>query len=198
MTVDGDRELRLRGADRRPTDRGPTTRTATRSTPRSGSLRTELEAQRSIDPLRGRFWRVVNPERRNALGAARRLRPGAAATTCRRSPRPTRASVERAGFIDASPLGDAVRPRASGTPPATTRTSTPAATGCPAWTAADRPIEATDVVLWYTFGAHHVPRPEDWPVMPVVKIGFMLRPRGFFDRSPALDVPPPPGDHCAT
>ena len=45
---------------------------------------------------------------------------------------------------------------------------------------------------------HHVPRPEDWPVMPVVKIGFTLRPRGFFDRSPALDVAPPPGDHCAT
>ena len=45
------------------------------------------------------------------------------------------------------------------------------------------------MVLWYTFGAHHVPRPEDWPVMPVVKIGFSLRPRGFFDRSPALDVP---------
>ena len=54
------------------------------------------------------------------------------------------------------------------------------------------------MVLWYTFGAHHVPRPEDWPVMPVVKIGFTLRPRGFFDRSPALDVPPPMNEHCAT
>jgi primary-amine oxidase len=74
----------------------------------------------------------------------------------------------------------------------------PGGDGLPAWTAADRSIEQTDVVLWYTFGAHHVPRPEDWPVMPVVKIGFMLRPRGFFDRSPALDVPPPMGDHCAT
>ena len=74
----------------------------------------------------------------------------------------------------------------------------PGGDGLPAWTAADRSIEATDVVLWYTFGAHHMPRPEDWPVMPVVKIGFSLRPRGFFDRSPALDVPPAPGDHCAT
>ena len=31
-------------------------------------LRTELEAQQLIDPLRGRVWRVVNPQRRNAVG----------------------------------------------------------------------------------------------------------------------------------
>jgi primary-amine oxidase len=36
----------------------------------------------------------------------------------------------------------------------------------------------------------HVPRPEDWPVMPVASIGFALRPDGFFARNPALDVPP--------
>ena len=47
------------------------------------------------------------------------------------------------------------------------------------------------MVVWYTFGAHHVVRPEDWPVMPVVTIGFMLKPAGFFDRNPGLDVPPP-------
>ncbi len=46
-------------------------------------------------------------------------------------------------------------------------------------------------MLWYTFGAHHVVRPEDWPVMPVATIGFMLKPAGFFDRNPALDVPAP-------
>jgi primary-amine oxidase len=35
-------------------------------------------------------------------------------------------------------------------------------------------------------------------VMPVSTIGFTLKPTDFFDRSPALDVPPPPahGDHC--
>jgi primary-amine oxidase len=53
----------------------------------------------------------------------------------------------------------------------------------------DAPLENADVVLWYTFGAHHVVRPEDWPVMPVMAIGFTLKPAGFFDRSPALDVP---------
>jgi Cu2+-containing amine oxidase len=35
--------------------------------------------------------------------------------------------------------------------------------------------------------------PEDWPVMPVSTVGFSLKPVGFFDRNPALDVPRPSG-----
>ncbi|MDT7667563.1 MAG: primary-amine oxidase, partial [Pseudonocardiales bacterium] len=60
------------------------------------------------------------------------------------------------------------------------------------------PLDGTDVVVWYTFGAHHIVRPEDWPVMPVSTIGFMLKPSGFFDGNPALDLPPsePAGGHC--
>jgi primary-amine oxidase len=65
--------------------------------------------------------------------------------------------------------------------------------GLPAWTARDRPIEDADVVLWHVFGLHHITRPEDWPVMPVDRTSFWLRPWGFFDRNPALDVPPSPG-----
>jgi primary-amine oxidase len=57
--------------------------------------------------------------------------------------------------------------------------------GLPQWTAADRPLEAQDVVLWHTFGSTHLPRLEDWPVMPVESTGFTLRPVGFFDRNPS-------------
>ncbi len=46
------------------------------------------------------------------------------------------------------------------------------------------------MVLWHTFGMTHFPRPEDWPVMPVDSCGFTLKPVGFFDRNPTLDVPP--------
>jgi primary-amine oxidase len=63
--------------------------------------------------------------------------------------------------------------------------------GLPEWTAADRSLVDTDVVLWHTFGVTHIPRPEDWPVMPVEYTGFTLVPVGFFDRNPTLDVPPP-------
>ena len=66
----------------------------------------------------------------------------------------------------------------------------PGGAGLPAWTATDRAIVETDVVLWYTLGVHHAARLEDWPVMPTARAGFMLLPDGFFDRNPALDVPP--------
>ena len=38
--------------------------------------------------------------------------------------------------------------------------------GLPDWTAANRSIQGEDVVLWHGFGVAHVPRPEDFPVMP--------------------------------
>jgi len=62
--------------------------------------------------------------------------------------------------------------------------------GLPVWTAAGRSIDNTDVVLWYTFGIHHVPRVEDWPIMPADTVSFWLKPTGFFDHNPSLDVAP--------
>jgi primary-amine oxidase len=38
-------------------------------------------------------------------------------------------------------------------------------------------------------GFHHVPRPEDWPLMPVARHSFEIRPVGFFSRNPAIDLP---------
>jgi primary-amine oxidase len=64
--------------------------------------------------------------------------------------------------------------------------------GLPAWTAANRPIENTDVVAWVSLGFHHVPRVEDWPVMPTAWHGFEIRANGFFNRNPALDLPKTP------
>jgi primary-amine oxidase len=65
----------------------------------------------------------------------------------------------------------------------------PGGAGLPTYVAADRDIDGQDIVLWHTFGMTHFPRPEDWPVMPVAHCGFTLRPVGFFDRNPTLDLP---------
>ncbi|CAF4623601.1 unnamed protein product, partial [Rotaria sp. Silwood1] len=59
------------------------------------------------------------------------------------------------------------------------------------YTEKDRSIVDKDIVLWYTFGVTHIPRQEDFPVMPVVICGFTLKPNGFFDINPASDIPKP-------
>lgn len=102
---------------------------------------------------------------------------------------PDAAVVKRAGFINhqlwVTPY-DANQRFAAGDYP----NQHPTGDGLPIWTAADRSLENTPLVVWYVFGHTHVPRIEDWPVMPVASLGFSLKPDGFFDRNPVLDVPP--------
>ncbi len=66
----------------------------------------------------------------------------------------------------------------------------PGGDGLPLWVQADRNLANEPIVLWHSFGTTHFSRPEDWPVMPVERVGFALKPFGFFRRNPALDVPP--------
>jgi primary-amine oxidase len=65
----------------------------------------------------------------------------------------------------------------------------PGGNGLPRYTAADRDLDGQDVVLWHSFGLTHFPRIEDWPIMPVDTAGFVLKPHGFFDRNPTVDLP---------
>ena len=37
----------------------------------------------------------------------------------------------------------------------------PGGDGLPLYSAANRELENTELVLWYTFGHNHIPRPED-------------------------------------
>jgi len=64
--------------------------------------------------------------------------------------------------------------------------------GLAVWTKENRGIENTDIVAWYTLGFHHVPREEDWPVMPVMWHEFLIRPFDFFPQNPVLDLPKVP------
>ncbi len=64
--------------------------------------------------------------------------------------------------------------------------------GLAVWTRANRVIENTDIVAWYTLGFHHVPRAEDWPVMPVMWHDFVIRPFDFFGENPGLGLPEKP------
>lgn len=61
--------------------------------------------------------------------------------------------------------------------------------GLPEWMEADRNLSDTQICLWHSFGVAHIPRVEDFPVMPVEVCGFSLKPCGFFDGNPAIDLP---------
>jgi primary-amine oxidase len=63
-------------------------------------------------------------------------------------------------------------------------------TGVRSWADRKDSLAGGDPVVWVQFGINHIPRVEDFPVMPVETLRVMLRPVNFFDRNPALDVPP--------
>lgn len=151
------------------------------------TLATEAEAKRLAERQLGRVWEVVNPGSTNRLGQA-------VGFTLYPEGNPVLLAADdssiagRASFAtrhlwvtafdpaERYPAGDFVNRSSAGS-------------GLPNYTAGNRPINNTDLVLWHTFGLTHFPRTEDWPIMPVDRTGFTLKPTGFFDRNPTLDVP---------
>lgn len=63
------------------------------------------------------------------------------------------------------------------------------------WTQQNRSITNTDIVVWVTTGTTHIPRAEEWPMMPTEWVSVMLKPFNFFDRTPTLDLPKPSQPH---
>jgi primary-amine oxidase len=157
-------------------------------------LASESAAQRVADASVGRTWHVVNDESRNRLGqpvgyalypqAGPLLLADDASSIARRAAFATKNLwVTPYEPAERYPAGDFVNQH-------------PGSGGLPTFTAGDRPLVGSDVVLWHTFGLTHFPRPEDWPVMPVDRCGFTLKPVGFFDRNPTLGVPKSSSSHC--
>ena len=131
-------------------------------------------------------WRIINPNLTNRLGQhpGYELRPGHSATSLLA---PDDFPQRRAVF-SAAPLWitayDSTELYAAGAYPNQSKGDG----GLPAYAARHRPVVNTDIVLWYTMGFHHVPRPEDWPVLPTMWHSLALVPYGFFDHNPALDT----------
>ncbi|EXJ78706.1 hypothetical protein A1O1_09108 [Capronia coronata CBS 617.96] len=57
------------------------------------------------------------------------------------------------------------------------------------WAARGDKVDNEDIVLWHSISLTHNPRPEDYPVMPCDTMVVSLKPSGFFEQNPALDVP---------
>ena len=159
-------------------------------------LSSESSAQRDIDPYANRYWKVINPNKVNHTGkpVGYKLMPTSVTWP---TADPESVIGKRARFMyhqlwvtpqvpdELYPAGDHPYQHEG-------------LDGLPRWTKADRNLDTEDVVLWYTFGTNHIPRLEDWPVMPVERAGFHLKPAGFFRRSPAMDVAPTETKHCCS
>lgn len=151
-------------------------------------IRRESEGARTADMAAGRTWIVSNPDSLNRLGepVGYKLHPQGQPMLLAD---PSSSVAARAAFAtkdlwvtaydeaERYPTGDFVNQHSGGA-------------GLPAFQAQDRELDGAQLVVWHTFGLTHFPRTEDWPIMPVDHVGFRLRPEGFFDRSPVLDVPP--------
>ena len=151
--------------------------------------KTESDAQRMSMMSAPEIWRIVNPGVRSAYSGfvGYEIEAMGAMTMLT----PDDYMQRRAGFTNhtlwVTPY-KAEELYAAGDYP----TVSTAGAGLPTWTAPNRGVANTDVVAWLTMGFHHVPRPEDWPVMPVAWHSFEIRPIGFFKRNPAIDLPPQP------
>jgi primary-amine oxidase len=153
----------------------------------STALKRESEGQRDLDLARARAWKVTNESSTNLVGdpVAYKVVPG---ENTGHMFQPDAPAYRRAGFVKHHLWVTQYHPDerfAAGDYPY----QSAGGQGLPAYVAQDRELQNQDVVVWYTFGVHHVTRTEDWPVMPAHYAGFMLKPSGFFDGNPALDLP---------
>jgi primary-amine oxidase len=151
------------------------------------TLSRELDACREADGRTGRFWKVINPNRRNAVGK----HPGYKLLA---QPSPVLLAqagssiARRGGFASkhlwVTPYAEEERYGTGNYP-----NQHAGGDGLPAWVEQNRPIENEDIVVWPCFGHSHVCKPEDFPIMPVEYAGFMLKPNNFFVDNPAMDLP---------
>ena len=162
-------------------------------------ITSEAQAARDYDWSTQRSWKVVNPTKTNRQGTnvAYKLVPGAAypAMMDPSTPQYLRAPVIGHTLWVTRHHDDERWP--CGSYP----TQSTVDTGMTEWIKDDESLENTDVVLWYVFGLHHITRPEEWPIMSVDTISFWLKPFGFFDQNPAIDVAPTSkadGEACHT
>jgi primary-amine oxidase len=147
----------------------------------------ERQAVRQLDVATSRRWTIFNPAVKNSLGypVGYTLLPGENSIAYAH---PDSWVRRRANFINAHFWATPYDPQqiyAAGFYANQSRGED----GLSRWVEAARPIENRDVVIWYTVGITHIPRPEEFPVMSVHKAGFQLVPNGFFDQNPAANLP---------
>ena len=143
-----------------------------------------LKRERSAQINDGDIWRVFNPSRKNAQGynTSYIVETHSHSETLLKPQ-----DYRRARFIENALWVTGFNPQeryAAGDTP----NQNPGEPGLPEYIADNQSIQNTDIVLWHTLSFHHVPSAEDFPVLPVERGSFELKPANFFNRNPALDL----------
>ncbi len=60
--------------------------------------------------------------------------------------------------------------------------------GLPAFVSDNESIANEDLVMWYNLAFRHIPRPEDFPILPTYWHELKLRPASFFDMDPSMTL----------
>jgi len=147
----------------------------------------EHDARMDIHLEQPSMWLFVNPNVKGPLGhpTGYEIMPGVtAATLLDPDDGAQKAGAFSAHQLWVTPYRDNER-FAGGTYPVSSKGTD----GLAVWTKENRKIENTDIVAWYTLGFHHVPRQEDWPVMPTMWHEFQIRPFDFFPQNPVQNLP---------
>ncbi|MCS3494266.1 primary-amine oxidase [Arthrobacter sp. JUb119] len=157
-------------------------------------LATEKQAVRDSNPTAGRTWVVTNPDSKNYLGKPvgyKLMSQGLPTLLAAEG-----SSIHRRAEFASKALWVTKREDGHRYPTGDFVNQNPGVDGIGSWIEDDKNIDGEQISLWHTFALTHFPRTEDWPMMPVDTVGFTIRPEGFFDRSPVLDVPAPVQHGC--
>ena len=150
-------------------------------------LKTEKQARNNLCLEKARSWKFENNSKQNGIGepTGYKFHPG---DNCIPFASPKAWWRKRASFVEnhvwITPFNDKEMFGGGDYP-----NQSQGNTGLVKYTEQNRSIEDKDIVFWYTLGVTHLPRQEDYPVMPVTSAGFSLKPSGFFDLNPSNDIP---------
>ncbi|CBN75262.1 amine oxidase [Ectocarpus siliculosus] len=159
-------------------------------------LVTEKQAQREANPRAARSWLIQNPSSINPINGksvAYKLVPQTFGPTHPPLMTGEDSAVTARGEFATKALWVTPHRDDERWPAGDFTVQSTGGEGLPAWTKHDRNVEGEDVVLWHSFGLLHVPRVEDFPVMPCESTGFTLKPDGFFSGNPTIDLAPSAG-----
>jgi len=162
--------------------------------PKETILKHEQDAVRTCDASKARLWKISNAEGKvNAINkkpVSYKLIPftrGAAQPVLFTHPE---SAVSKKGNFASAHLWVTKNNHKERYPAGEYTPQLKEIDGLPTWIQSNRQIEEEDIVLWHSYGVTHIPRVEDFPVMPCESTGFTLKPDGFFGGNPAIDIPP--------